>query len=254
MFRRCKSIPFFTLLQALHLWLVMVLDVLLCSCHFLSCDAGRQFLRCSIPRALDTLFPAVRTRRSYFHLSRRPLGPVPWLEPIEPAPRLLHPFVYSYLSLFTSISLILPTPCFVKNKNTVRRSSRMVFETRSSPLFHKLLFLLLRFKKLPSRSSSNLLLPPNYPTYPDRLPCHCPQHPCLLRSLKTSLPYPLSQHVTGLNMFPHLTNAISSSRQRKVAPLPPPTTPPDHRQQDDTNHHTQTAQATKPRTTLSHPQ
>jgi hypothetical protein len=167
---------------------------------------------------------------------------------------LLHPFVYSYLSLFTSISLILPTPCFVKNKNTVRRSSRMVFETRSSPLFHKLLFLLLRFKKLPSRSSSNLLLPPNYPTYPDRLPCHCPQHPCLLRSLKTSLPYPLSQHVTGLNMFPHLTNAISSSRQRKVAPLPPPTTPPDHRQQDDTNHHTQTAQATKPRTTLSHPQ
>jgi hypothetical protein len=46
---------------------------------------------------------------------------------------LLHPFVYSYLSLFTSISLILPTPCFVKNKNTVRRSSDMVFETRSSP-------------------------------------------------------------------------------------------------------------------------
>jgi len=111
----------------------MVLDVLLCCCHFLSCDAGRQFLRCSIPRALDTLFPAVRTRRSYFHLSRRPLGPVPGLEPIEPASRLLHPFVYSYLSLFTSISLILPTPCFVKNKNTVRRSSGMVFETRSSP-------------------------------------------------------------------------------------------------------------------------
>ncbi len=218
----------------------MVLDVLLCCCHFLSCDAGRQFLRCSIPRALDTLFPAVRTRRSYFHLSRRPLGPVPWLEPIEPASRLLHPFVYSYLSLFTSISLILPTPCFVKNKNTI------------FPLFHKLLFLLLRFKKLPSRSSSSLLLPTIYPTYPDRLPRHCPQHPCLLRSLKSSLPHPLSQHVTGLNLFPHLKNAISSSRQRKV--VPPPPTAPDHRQQDDTNHHTQTAQATKPRTTLSHPQ